>query len=335
MIAEQSLLLPGHTYAHNSGGDPLEIPSLTWEGLKEFHSTFYHPSNAVFYTYGDIPVQEHLQRTGEVLRRFQRSEAKTQVPLQPRWGEARRERIDSPPDPMSPDASKQTVVASSYLLGPSCDVLNSRLLAVLSQLLISGPSSPFFRSLIEPNTGLSYSPGSGLSSSGRQSTFSIGLTGIRSADTESVISTIQSTLEKVLLPNGHTRDTDLIALLSQSFEEGFAEDRIDGIVHQMELSMKRDSENFGLSLMHSCITPFLHGAPLGDICRYQEHIDRIKACSEWRALLRDSFLDNPHRLTLVMEPSDTFQRERLEREEQLLAGRVGALSEQERQQLYE
>ena len=84
MIAQQSLLLPDHTYAHNSGGDPLAIPSLTWEFLRKFHSTYYHPSNAVFYTYGDIPVREHLERISAEISRFRRSDAKIEIPLQPR-----------------------------------------------------------------------------------------------------------------------------------------------------------------------------------------------------------------------------------------------------------
>ena len=42
----QNRLLPDHTYAVVSGGDPLCIPDLTWEQLKQFHATHYHPSNA-------------------------------------------------------------------------------------------------------------------------------------------------------------------------------------------------------------------------------------------------------------------------------------------------
>ncbi len=44
-------LYPDTTYQHNSGGEPCDIPSLTWEALREFHATYYHPSNAQFYTY--------------------------------------------------------------------------------------------------------------------------------------------------------------------------------------------------------------------------------------------------------------------------------------------
>lgn len=42
----QNRLLPDHTYAVISGGDPLCIPDLTWEQLKQFHARHYHPSNA-------------------------------------------------------------------------------------------------------------------------------------------------------------------------------------------------------------------------------------------------------------------------------------------------
>lgn len=42
----QNRLLPDHTYSVVSGGHPLCIPDLTWEQLKQFHATHYHPSNA-------------------------------------------------------------------------------------------------------------------------------------------------------------------------------------------------------------------------------------------------------------------------------------------------
>ena len=42
----QNRLLPDHTYSVVSGGDPLCIPDLTWEQLRQFHAMHYHPSNA-------------------------------------------------------------------------------------------------------------------------------------------------------------------------------------------------------------------------------------------------------------------------------------------------
>jgi len=53
-------LYPDTTYSNNSGGDPSDIPSLSYVQLKEFHRRHYHPSNAYFYTYGDLPLKDHL-----------------------------------------------------------------------------------------------------------------------------------------------------------------------------------------------------------------------------------------------------------------------------------
>jgi hypothetical protein len=42
----QNGLMPEHTYSVVYGGDPEHIPDLTWQQLRDFHKTYYHPSNA-------------------------------------------------------------------------------------------------------------------------------------------------------------------------------------------------------------------------------------------------------------------------------------------------
>ncbi|MBU0961205.1 MAG: insulinase family protein [Proteobacteria bacterium] len=54
-------LMPGSTYAHESGGDPQNIPDLSYEEFCAFHKTHYHPSNATFFVYGDAPLEEELR----------------------------------------------------------------------------------------------------------------------------------------------------------------------------------------------------------------------------------------------------------------------------------
>jgi Zn-dependent M16 (insulinase) family peptidase len=57
-----SEVFPTSTYHHNSGGDPKNIPELTHKQLVDFHATHYHPSNACIFSYGDLPLEETLQR---------------------------------------------------------------------------------------------------------------------------------------------------------------------------------------------------------------------------------------------------------------------------------
>ena len=58
--ASLEVLFPDLPYAYNSGGEPKEIPDLSYEELLEFHRTFYHPSRCLFFFYGSFPLKKHL-----------------------------------------------------------------------------------------------------------------------------------------------------------------------------------------------------------------------------------------------------------------------------------
>ena len=74
-------LFQGLPYEHVSGGDPQDIPNLTWEQLRRFHGRYYHPSNARFYTYGDQSLETTLEVIERAaLSRFQRIEVDSSIP---------------------------------------------------------------------------------------------------------------------------------------------------------------------------------------------------------------------------------------------------------------
>ena len=68
----QENLYPDTTYACDSGGNPDDIPSLTYEQFKAFHRMYYSPSNARIFLYGDIPTADHLLFLSEMLADFDR-----------------------------------------------------------------------------------------------------------------------------------------------------------------------------------------------------------------------------------------------------------------------
>ena len=55
-----SHLFPTTTYHYNSGGEPDHIVDLSYDDLVKFYKHHYHPSNACFFTYGDLPLEERL-----------------------------------------------------------------------------------------------------------------------------------------------------------------------------------------------------------------------------------------------------------------------------------
>ncbi len=65
-------LFPDTCYGFNSGGDPEEIPSLTYERFCEQYRRCYHPSNALIYLDGAVPIEEMLELADSYLSRFGR-----------------------------------------------------------------------------------------------------------------------------------------------------------------------------------------------------------------------------------------------------------------------
>ena len=45
---------PGAALTFNYGGKPEAIPEMTWEALKSYHDTYYHPSNCIAFLYGSF-----------------------------------------------------------------------------------------------------------------------------------------------------------------------------------------------------------------------------------------------------------------------------------------
>ncbi|XP_031434464.1 presequence protease, mitochondrial, partial [Clupea harengus] len=318
----QNKLLPDHTYAVVSGGEPLAIPDLTWDQLREFHRIHYHPSNARFFTYGDLPLEQHLKQIDEeALVRFQRTEPDTAVPAQTHWTSPREDHVTCSPDAMAPDPTKQNTLCVSYLLGDVTDVFESFVLSLLSSLMISGPNSPFYRSLIEPKIGSDFSSVVGYDGSTRQASFSIGLQGMSEADTERVKHIISDTIDDIIT-------------------KGFEEERIEALLHKIEIQMKHQSSSFGLSLASYIASCWNHDGDPVQLLRISENVSLFRRkLLENPQLLQEKvqhyFKDNPHRLTLSMAPEEDYQQKQAEEEDAKLQHKIQQLSEHDRQQIYQ
>ncbi|XP_023392743.1 presequence protease, mitochondrial [Pteropus vampyrus] len=226
----QNQLLPDHTYAAVSGGAPLCIPDLTWEQLRQFHAKHYHPSNARFFTYGNFPLEEHLKQIHEeALSKFQKIEPNTAVPPQQRWEKPRECQISCAPDALAAGSPRQTTVSVSFLLPDITDTSEAFTLNLLSSLLVSGPSAPFYKALIESGLGSDFSPDVGYNGHTRDAYFSVGLQGVAETDVPRVRDIIDRTLD------------DVIA-------KGFEDDQIEALLHKIEIQMKHQSVSFGLAL---------------------------------------------------------------------------------------
>uniref|UniRef100_H2Z9Y2 Presequence protease, mitochondrial n=1 Tax=Ciona savignyi TaxID=51511 RepID=H2Z9Y2_CIOSA len=310
----QSKLLPDHTYGVCSGGNPANIPQLTWEELKDFHAGHYHPSNARFITYGDLPLENHLKFINEkVMINFDKIDPGTEVPLQSRWNNSRSATIQCAPDDMAANQEKQTTYSKSFILPEVSDIFESFTAAMICNLLIDGPASPFYKTLIESGMGSDYSPMTGYHSHQKEAVFSIGLQGINQDDA--------SKLDQII------RDTFV-----ETAKNGFSSERIDAMLHRLELQHKHQSSQFGLGLTFNLMPIWQHGTdPIqalkvdSIVKQFRQHLktdDQFlqKKCTEY-------FLTNTHHLNLTMTPDPEYKASLEKREKAQLESMLDNLME--------
>ncbi|XP_045906812.1 presequence protease, mitochondrial isoform X2 [Micropterus dolomieu] len=318
----QNKLYPDHTYSVVSGGEPLAIPNLTWEQLRQFHATHYHPSNARFFTYGDLPLEQHLKQIEEeALSKFERINPKTEVPSQPHWSSPREDHVTCSPDALAPDPARQNTLCVSYLLGDITDTFEGFTLSLLSSLMISGPNSAFYKALIEPKIGSDFSSVVGYDGSTKEASFSIGLQGMAEDDTEKVKQIISQTIDHII-------------------EDGFEEEQIEALLHKIEIQMKHQSTNFGLSLASYIASSWNHDGDPVELLRISDSVAKFRqALKENPRFLQDKvkhyFKENTHRLTLSMSPDEAYMEKQAKAEEEKLQKKIQALSDRDRKAIYE
>ena len=152
--ADQGLnenLFPNHTYGYNSGGDPQDIPKLTYLNLLEFHKKHYHPSNAIFFTYGkiDIPaLQNEIQIN--VLKHFSPSAEKIEVKESKSFRKPKYALKNY--KPLSNDENNHHVLVS-WLLGTSLDPVDKMEAKLIESVLLENSASPLSKALEVTNLG--------------------------------------------------------------------------------------------------------------------------------------------------------------------------------------
>ncbi len=299
-------LFPTTTYHYNSGGDPEVIPDLTWEQLKAFHSRHYHPSNAVFFTYGDIPAEQHQAEFEQrVLAQFEHLDVDFSVPDEQRYAAPVAVTETYALDPQEDGARKAHLVVG-WLLGPMVDIQAALRAHLLSQVLLDNSASPLRQALETSDLGAAPSPLCGLDDSSKEMIFVCGMEGSEAEDAAAIEALILEALTRVA-------------------DEGVPQEQVEAMLHQLELSRKEvggDRYPYGLQLVFNALPAAIHNGDAvaalaldGAIADLRNDIADDQFIPR---LVRELLLDNPHRVRLSMVPDQGLGEAREQREAERL-----------------
>lgn len=313
----------GSTYQYNAGGEPGHIPDLKYEELKKFYEIFYHPQNATFITYGDIPAIDHQAKFEEqVLKHFKPTELKTsELAIQsdinkdkmPKFikSEHHQDHIDEK------EGSNEVVIG--WHLGDSTDIKNKIIANVLISAIFGDSSKQLFGALeqFSQNRSGVISELCGFDTEKRESSFMVGLGNVKDADVDDAFKTIETSINDIV-------------------QNGIPQDKIDSALIHYEMGHKEITGTnypYGLQLMFGAL-PFVVNKlsptkyfQIEEI--YKEVKDTLGNKDAVKEILKKMF-NNSEKMKFLSRANPTLAEKREQEEADFLAYMFKNLSEQDK-----
>ena len=310
---------PGSTIGNESGGDPAYIPDMTWEALKEYHETYYHPSNCIAYLYGEFEdYTAFLRLLDEAFAPYEKRAFSFEDPAYTPLSEPVEQSLAFPMEAGSATEDRSTVYYTFVCPGLKADPQEELVLNTLTDLLIAD-ASPLMQSLKKALPSGSFA--SYIEDEGPEDAILFMAQNVDPEDAETFRSTVD-------------------AVLAEVAEKGFAQDLVDGVMSSLSLSTKLTSESsqVGVSLVPSLAYSY---ASSGDPFSYMDYVDALECLDDWNReglyakAVSDWLLNSETKVLVATYPEPGLREELDAAEAERLADLKASLSEEELQAIIE
>ena len=292
-------LLPDTCYARDGAGNSLVMPDLTYEQLKTYHKTYYHPRNSYFFFYGNIPTNDYLLFLADKLSALPKPETKAflhplrpEVSQQPRW-EFPRTVTDTYPIGADEPLTEKTYLMLSWLIGGTTDPEDVILCSILNLILLGNEGAPLRKAIIDSKLGADIINDFLSDYTGPNRTFCVGLIGSEAdrvdAFTELVIRT-----------------------LTQIADAEVDNEKVEAAFQQITYDYQEVTPNFPFQMMKRVVNTWIYEKEPTLFLKMGKHLSTIRQRWEqnpriFNELIRERLLDNPHRLTTILTPDPDMQ----------------------------
>ncbi len=298
-------LFPDTTYGNESGGDPEQIPSLSYEQFCEFHAKYYHPSNAYIILYGDLDMEKEMGFIDrEYLSAYDAMEVDSAVGVQKPFSRMRRESL-SYPLAAEESPEKKDYLSYNMVLHDALDPKRNLAFSILDYALLGAPGAPLKQALLDAGIGEDIL--GGFADGILQPYFSITAKNVSRAQEKRFKAVIDKTL-KSLVREGLDKKTLESAIAHQDFED-------------READFGRTPK--GLVYALTTLDSWLYGGEPWTFLENQKYYQELREevqTGYFERLMEENLLGNKHASLIVLggEPGLNEKTER-ERQEKLQA----------------
>ncbi|XP_043070272.1 presequence protease, mitochondrial [Drosophila grimshawi] len=289
-------ILPDTAYHYMNGGDPLEIPDLEHSDLVQYYNKYFHPSNGRIFCYGSFDPMKSLEYIDKeyFANKDAIDTAFSHIPPHPRWSEPRQIHVPCRLDILGGSREKQNQISIALLMCDRTDVQGTFEMNVLTELLIRGPNSAFYKGLIEPNFSGGFNKNTGYFLRCRDTYFLVGLQDLKVEDFARFNELYEQTVLKII-------------------NEGFEPHHVESVLHNMELAVKHQGPDFGCAVFYTSMSLWNHGGDIVANLRVMDNIAKLRSSLKQnkhylQQKVEEYFLKNTHKLTITMSADESYEQ---------------------------
>lgn len=315
----QQELFPDNPYGFESGGDPVNIPDLTYQDYLDFHGKYYHPSNSYIYLYGDMDMEEKLTWIDEAyLSDYEYLEVDSEITKQAAFEEPKEAVIEYPlSEGETPD--NKNYYSYNVVVGDSLDQDLYIAFQVLDYVLVSGIGAPVKQALLDAGIGTEVL--SCYEESICQPYFSIVVKNAAADKKEEFLTILKQELQRIV-------------------QEGVSQDSLEAGLNSLEFRYREADFGsypkglmYGLQIFDSWLydasKPFIHIQANETFKKLRDKINT----GYFEKLIEIYLLQNSHCAVVTALPKAGMATQMEEAEAKRLADHFSTLSEEEKEQL--
>ena len=305
-----AILYKGSCYGMDSGGDPLAIPSLTYEQFVASHAKYYHPSNSRIILDGSVELEKTLALLDSFLCNYDYLEVDSDIPMLPPMGHTEKYLDYEISENEAPDGKAR--VCLGFASGSFAERKKITALSIIIDAISGSNEAPFKKAMLDlgicEDTG--FIPYDGI----QQNSILLEIKNVKEENMKRAEEAAMNALRDIA-KNGIDK-----ALLTASFNS--FEFRI----------REQDSAGFpaGISYAISALDTWLYGGDPIDGLSYESDLSFLRSMLDtdyYEKLLEQTFLNSPHSATLYMIPSSSLGEKRVSEEKSKLAAAKSAMTD--------
>jgi len=287
----QNSLFPDTTYGFESGGDPENIPDLTYEDFIDSHKKYYSPANSYIYLYGNMDLEEKLEYLDkEYLNAYERIEVDSNIQIQNPIGNSV-ESIEEYPILSNEATEDKTYLSLNFAVSKSINPETYLAFDILEYLLLESSAAPLKKALLDAEIGKDVS---GIyDNSIIQPYFAISVKNSNEDKKEQFKKIVFETLRKLV-------------------EDGIDKKLIEAAINVKEFQLREaDFGNMPKGLIYSikAMDSWLYDEnPLINL-KFEESLEKIKkALTEnyFERLIEKYLINSDHESLVIVKPSKTI-----------------------------